>query len=768
VAVKLGDAYVAITVQKDSLHRGLKESKSYVEMWGQDVRKAVNHQMSMVATDVGTVVGGIARVALNPLTYVTAIGAAGAMGAKSAIEIGMSYETAFTGVRKTVNATEGEFKALSGQIRQMARDIPATREAISGVGEAAGQLGIAKGAIIDFSRTMIDLGNTSNLSAERGADALARFANITQMSQANFGRLGSTVVDLGNNFASTEAEIVDMGLRLAGAGHQVKMTEAQILGLATALSSLGIESELGGSSFSRVIADMASAVATGGDALKEFSRVAGMSPDKFATLFNKDAASAIIAFVEGLGRINKEGGNVFQTLESLGLAEIRVRDTLLRAAGAGDLMRQALETGNKAWKENIALTAEAEKRYATTESKIKVMENRWSDLGVSLFGFVQRPLNGLIDAWGRVPVNLEAAGRYVVTLGGQMRDLTEATDNQAAALGRIHQPLKEYNTLLLSAHGATDRLDLGLRAAHTSTLNLKTSLIETNQALRDYLGLLDRSQNINIPNRPIGPVVSPLEQAKKDLGLATMQAIDDQQARFDNEYLRDLWDKAEEERTNKTKSAAREAGEAIRKALTEALEAARRKVEDLQAVFDRFLRTPVTGSGMFRDRINALTDQLEVLRLRQLTLGGQRGARQELRSLAQQRAGLERELGLLQQTETVVMGPQRRAIADAANPLPPEMDAGAIIAAINAYRPALDTANAALRNEAPAEAEAAIAALAGRSPEDHRTFQFNFTMPSGMDMSNARQVAQYVVDMLTGSAFGGSVAAPTQLAGARR
>src|SRR5690606_25734010 len=156
----------------------------------------------------------------------------------------------FAGVRKTVDATEAEFAELEKGIRDMAKEIPAAATEIAAVAEAAGQLGIQKNAILGFTRTMVDLGVATNMTSDQAATALARLANITQMSQQEFDRLGSAIVALGNNLATTESEIVEMGLRIAGAGAQIGLTEAQILGFAAALSSVGIEAEAGGTAIS--------------------------------------------------------------------------------------------------------------------------------------------------------------------------------------------------------------------------------------------------------------------------------------------------------------------------------------------------------------------------------------------------------------------------------------------------------------------------------------------------------------------------------------
>lgn len=305
-------------------------------------------------------------------------------GATAVFKASMDYESAFAGVRKTVNATEEEFAELSAGIREMTKVLPASAVEIAGVAENAGQLGIANEHILSFTRTMIDLGEATNLSAEQAATEFARFANIVGMSQKDFDRLGSTVVDLGNNLATTEREIVEMGMRLAGAGAQIGLTEAQIMSFAGALSSVGIEAEAGGSSFSKVMVEMQLAAELGGDKLKAFADVAGMSASDFKKAFEEDAAGAIIAFIEGLSTAEERGVSAIKVLDDMGIKEVRMRDALLRAAGATDVFTESIEMGSKAWDENIALTEEAEQRYATSESQIKILWNRLKDVAITL------------------------------------------------------------------------------------------------------------------------------------------------------------------------------------------------------------------------------------------------------------------------------------------------------------------------------------------------------------------------------------------------
>ena len=374
-----------------------------------------------------------------------------ALGAKS-LQAGIEFESAFAGVRKTVNASEEEFQKLSQSVKDMSEVIPATTSELSGIMELAGQLGVDTGNLEKFTETIAALGVSTNLTNDSASEMLAQFANITGMKLENIDRLGSTIVALGNNFATTEASIVQMGQRLAGAGSQVGMTEAQIMAFATALSSVGIEAEAGGSAFSKLMVSMKVAAETGSKAkdviastglslrelelladqdskafkklasglgltttelktmmsasgdLDKFAKVAGMTAEQFATAYGENAAGALTQFLAGLRAIEENGGSAVVTLDEMGITEVRLRDAILRASSATDLFAAAQELANTAWDDNVALQNEANQRYATTESRLQMLKNAANNLAIS-FSEVMLPtleklmekLRGVID-----------------------------------------------------------------------------------------------------------------------------------------------------------------------------------------------------------------------------------------------------------------------------------------------------------------------------------------------------------------------------------
>ena len=296
---------------------------------------------------------------------------------KTAIDASLDFESSFTSVRKTVDATEEEFGELAAASKKMSTEVAASTTEINEVMATGGQLGIATKNLAGFTKVMIDLGNScEDLTANEAATSLAKFANVMKTDQKDFDRIGSTLVDLGNNYATTEKAIMEMSQRLAGAGRQVGLTEPQILGFAAALSSVGIEAQMGGSAFSKALVKMEVASATGGDALNDFGKVAGMTGKQFKQLWDTDPAAAFQSFIVGLSKMDEQGMSAIATLNDIGISEIRLRDTLLRATNATELFANTQVTANRAWKENTALATEANKRYGTTASKLTNLKNK--------------------------------------------------------------------------------------------------------------------------------------------------------------------------------------------------------------------------------------------------------------------------------------------------------------------------------------------------------------------------------------------------------
>ena len=307
-------------------------------------------------------------------------------------KIGMEFESAFTGVRKTIDATEREYTELEKGIISMSKNLPSTAAEIAEVAEAAGQLGIEKESILDFSRVMIDLGESTNLSATEAASLLAKFANITDMDTDDYTRLGSTIVALGNNFATTEADIVSMSTGLASSGSLVGLAEHQILALSTAMSSVGIEQASGASTMSRLLREIQLATELGGKKLKKFASVAGMTGKQYQKAFEENAVGALSSFVDGLNDVERNGKSAIAILNDMGIKEVRLSNTILALANANGVMSDAVDIAGQAWEENSALAIEAGKRYRTMESQLSMLKNEVTAIGTDMYDNIKGPM----------------------------------------------------------------------------------------------------------------------------------------------------------------------------------------------------------------------------------------------------------------------------------------------------------------------------------------------------------------------------------------
>lgn len=486
----LGQSSAQLSARIDALKQDQEEAAEKAQTFGDKAGQAFG------AVHEAIVAAGIATALKEVYEYFAACAQAS-----------MDFESAMTGVAKTTDFTDEELAAMSESIQEMSTEIPATTDELAGIAEAAGQLGIHKESLLDFTEIMAMLGTATNMTADEAATSLSRLANITGMSQEDFDRLGATIVDLGNNLATTEKEIVDMSLRIAGAGAQVGMTEAEIMSFSGALSSVGIEAEAGGSAFSTLISNMSLAVQKGGDELAQFADVAGMSAGEFAAAFEDDAASAIIQFIQGLGAMDSQGRSAIAVLDEMGLSDIRMRDALLRAAGASDTFTNALQIGSSAWEANTALTTEASKRYATTQSQLTMMQNAYNNLKVAIgdaytpalqeaYSVGAKVLNGVTQFVKQNPALVNAVIAFTGVMGAVVAALAAYTVGAklaAIASAALSAAIPGVN-IIMGVTAAVAGITAGIVALSTAAANdAVPSVDELTQAAQGMREAMDEA-----------------------------------------------------------------------------------------------------------------------------------------------------------------------------------------------------------------------------------------------------------------------------------
>ena len=231
-----------------------------------------------------------------------------------------------------------------------------------------------------------------------------------------------------NHFATTERDIVEMTNRLAAGGKLAGLTTPDILGLATAMSSVGIEAEAGGTALTQTLTGIGKAVSGVGKGAKEklevIAQTAGMTAEQFSTAWKQKPAEALQQFIKGLQRAHDEGKNMDGILDELGMTGIRQGNMLKSLASASDKMSEAVSRSNTAWKENNALTNEASKRYETTESQLKIFKNKLTDIAIEFGGPLLKALNS----------GLDAAKPWLQTLSDMAKKFSEMSTEQQQSI----------------------------------------------------------------------------------------------------------------------------------------------------------------------------------------------------------------------------------------------------------------------------------------------------------------------------------------------
>jgi len=371
-------------------------------------------ELSKTAKSLQAGYSSIAGIATGAV-FGAAIGAAGAMATALLFTVGAAskFEDSFAGIKKTVDASSAEFDKLQGSIRTLSTEIPIAASQLNQIGELGGQLGVESSGLPIFIETIAKLGVATRLSTETAALSLARLQTIFQLPETQVANLASSLVELGNNFAALEDEILSTSLRLAAGAKVAGATVADTLAIATALQAVGVQSQAGGTAMSRVFQAITVALQGGTKEMRTFAQVTGLGVEGFRQLATSDPAQALNAFLIGLQKAKDEGRNLISILEDLGLKQQRTIRALLSVAEAGDLLSETLAVANTEYVINNALNEEAAKRFETLKQQTKLMKNAFTELRTEVGIKFLPAMKNLVNFLGATAVGMAETDKSI-------------------------------------------------------------------------------------------------------------------------------------------------------------------------------------------------------------------------------------------------------------------------------------------------------------------------------------------------------------------
>ena len=295
----------------------------------------------------------------------------------------VEFDAGLRGVQKTTNMADEELFKFGDAVIALSNNLKSvSSKELLEYAQVAGQLGVKGSAnILKFSETLARLQTASDISGEQGASEIARLLTLTDGGVENVQAFGDEIVNLGNNFAATEKEILANAERIAQNTGLYKIGRQEVLAYATATKAVGVEAELVGSTFGRTLGTIEKALRTGNGA-EAFAAVTGKSVEELKKAFKQDASGVFNEFIAGLNKVNKTGGSVNAVLERVNITAIRDQAVLASLATNGyDVLNDAMD---KVRTSGGALGNEFETANKKLENVGKRIGISWDNLVLSI------------------------------------------------------------------------------------------------------------------------------------------------------------------------------------------------------------------------------------------------------------------------------------------------------------------------------------------------------------------------------------------------
>lgn len=346
----------------------------------------------------------------------------------------------YSDIKKTTGMTADEVRDLSEEFSRMDTRTP-TKE-LREVAVAAGQLGIAKDDILEFTdatdKMVVSLGDEFEGGAQQVTKVMGGLRNVfSDIKSDNVAEdmlhIGNAVNVLASEGASTGPVLTDMSNRIGGVGIVLGLTSGQVLGLSATMQELNIETERGSTATVKILQKMAAEP-------EKFAKVAGMSVKEFKRLVDTDLNAAFLAVAKGAAGSGASATTLAHILDELGVDGAGAGEVMAKLGQNTDMVAQKQATAAKALGETSSILSEFNEKNTNAQANLERL-GKWFG-GLFVNSTAKKWLDDIVGGLARM-----------LGLIDKTKELTSAFDQQQSVV----QNLQTRIIPLLARHDELQR-----------------------------------------------------------------------------------------------------------------------------------------------------------------------------------------------------------------------------------------------------------------------------------------------------------------------
>lgn len=335
------------------------------------------------------------------------------------VKAAVGFESAMADVRKVVDGTDAEIAQLGDTIKRLTREIPLSADGLAALAASAGQLGVKRADIPDFTKTVAKMAVAFDMAADEAGDAMAKVANVYSIPIKAIGRLGDVINQISNESPAKASEIVRALSRVGGVAKWFGLSAEQAAALSGTLIAMGKPPEVAATSINAMLTKLMTADKQG----KQFQAglaAIGMSAEVMQKAIRQDAQGAILGFLKSLEKLPKER-RMGVLVDLFGL---EYADDIAALAGSLDVYVAQIDAARRA---EGSMSKEFAARAATTANNWQLLKNNVSELGIEVGSVLLPALNGIIGS-------IRPVVESVTEWARQNKGLVEVVGKAAGAL----------------------------------------------------------------------------------------------------------------------------------------------------------------------------------------------------------------------------------------------------------------------------------------------------------------------------------------------